>query len=319
MDFFGISSLELICIIFLGFAILGPVKLYQLFIEILRKYKSLSDKALEIIYGDLSAASNTLEQRNTRSDQEEQCTLMYSKEQRLETVNDSEEKMTLVEHLEELRERFIKSSVASIITTLFSFSFSDRIVRILMQPLGSPDSLRSSAPTEAIEIFTKTALFAGIILAMPVWLYQIIQFIVPALRTEEKRYLYVFTLIASLSFLLGVCLAYFAVLPFVLKYLFSFGTGFVLYDWEISKYISFVTRLLLLVGIMFEMPLIVFLLKKINVIDLGQLSFRHPIAILLAFVIACAITPGTAFFVDIVLTIGLLMLYEIGILLAKLT
>lgn len=229
----------------------------------------------------------------------------------------AEAKMTIIEHLEELRGRLIKSVIALVITTLFSLIFTQRILQILIAPAGGikPIFLR---PTEMFITYMKVALLSGAALAMPVIVYQFIRFVLPALKPGEKRYLIIIIPGATLSFLLGLAFAYFAMLPFALRYLLTFGGDLVEAKWAIAEYISFVTTLLFWVGVVFETPLLIFFLAKIGVITPQMLSRYRKYAILAIAVIAAVITPTPDPFNMMVVMVPLLILYEVGVLLAKL-
>ena len=225
--------------------------------------------------------------------------------------------MTIIEHLEELRSRLIKSIIALVITTLFSLFFTRRILQILIAPAGDikPIFLR---PTEMFITYMKVALLSGVALAMPVIVYQLIRFVLPALMPQERRYLTIIIPGATLSFLVGLAFAYFAMLPFALRYLLSFGGDLVEAKLAIAEYITFVTTLLFWAGAVFETPLLVFFLAKIGVITPQMLSRYRKYAILAIAVIAAIITPTPDPFNMMVVMVPLIVLYEIGVLLAKL-
>lgn len=165
-----------------------------------------------------------------------------------------EKRMTLIEHLEELRGRLIKSAIALAVTTLASLIFTGRLLKILVAPAGiKPIFLR---PTEMFVTYMRVALISGTALAMPVIVYQMLRFVLPALKPHERRYLYIIVPGATFSFLLGLAFAYFAMLPFALRYLLSFGGNIAEAKWAIGEYISFVTKLLFWVGVTFELSLI---------------------------------------------------------------
>ena len=227
-----------------------------------------------------------------------------------------EKRMTVVEHLEELRGRLIKSVIALAVTTLLSLIFTGRLLEILVAPAGiKPIFLR---PTEMFVTYMRVALIAGTALAMPVIVYQMIRFVLPALKPHERRYLYIIVPGATFSFLLGLAFAYFAMLPFALRYLLSFGGNIAEAKWAIGEYISFVTKLLFWVGVTFETPLLVFFLAKLGVVTPEMLARYRKYAIVAIAVLAAVITPTPDPFNMMVVMVPLLILYEIGVLLAKL-
>ena len=228
-----------------------------------------------------------------------------------------ERQLTIIEHLEELRDRLIKSVIALTVTTLFSFIFARRFLEILIAPMGETPPV-SSSPTTSIVVFTKVALISGVALAMPVLVYQLIGFIAPGLTSQEKRYLYFVLPGATLSFVIGVAFAYFVMVPTAIPFLKGFLSDIIEPNWFIDKYISFITSLLLWVGISFETPLLIFFLAKLGIVTPAALSRNRKYAILVISVLAAIITPTPDPFNMILVMLPLILLYEIGILLAKL-
>jgi len=228
-----------------------------------------------------------------------------------------ERKLTLIEHLEELRDRLIKSAIALTITTLFSFVFTKQFLEILIAPMGETPPV-SPSPTANIIVFTKVALISGVALAMPVLVYQLISFIAPGLTAQERRYLYLVLPGATVSFVVGVTFAYFVMLPAAIPFLEGFLSDIIKPSWFIDRYISFVTSLLFWVGLSFETPLLIFFLAKLGIVTPAVLSRYRRYAILIIAVIAAVATPTHDPFNMILLMMPLILLYEIGILLAKL-
>jgi len=228
-----------------------------------------------------------------------------------------DKQMTIIEHLEELRGRLIKSVIALAITTLLSFAFTKQFLEVLIAPMGSTLPV-SASPTTTIVVFTKVALISGLALAMPVLVYQLIRFIAPGLTPQEKRYLYLILPGATFSFIMGAAFAYFVMLPTAIPFLKGFLSDIVEPNWFIDRYISFVTSLLFWVGLSFETPLVIFFLAKLGIITSATLSRYRKYAILVVAVIAAVITPTPDPFNMILVMAPLILLYEIGILLARL-
>jgi sec-independent protein translocase protein TatC len=155
-------------------------------------------------------------------------------------------------------------------------------------------------------------------LAMPVLVYQLISFIAPGLTRQEKRYLYFVLPGATISFVAGAAFAYFIMLPTAIPFLKGFLSDIIEPNWFVDKYISFITSLLFWVGLSFETPLLIFFLSKLGIVTPAVLSRYRKYAILVIAVLAAVITPTPDPF-NMVLVMGpLILLYEIGILLAKL-
>ena len=225
--------------------------------------------------------------------------------------------MTIVEHLEELRDRLIKSVIALTVTTLLSFVFAKRFLEILIAPMGETPPV-SASPTTNIVVFTKVALISGVALAMPVLVYQLISFIAPGLTRQEKRYLYLVLPGATISFVIGAAFAYFVMVPTAIPFLKGFLRDIIEPNWFIDRYVSFITSLLFWVGLSFETPLLIFFLAKLGIVTSASLSQYRKYAILVVAVIAAVITPTPDPFNMMLVMVPLILLYEIGILLSKL-
>jgi sec-independent protein translocase protein TatC len=225
--------------------------------------------------------------------------------------------MTLIEHLEELRERLIKAVVAIVVATVISLAFTGQFLRILIAPLGGakPQILH---PTEGIVMYFKVALIGGLILAMPVIVYQVARFVIPGLTSTEKRYLYILIPGATLLFAAGVAFASFVMLPFALPFLQGFGSEFATPGYTLDYYISFVTTFVFWIGIVFETPLVVATLARLGIVSPQQLSRFRKYSIVLNAIIAAVVTPTPDPFNMMLVMIPLVILYELGALLARL-
>jgi len=228
-----------------------------------------------------------------------------------------ERQASIIEHLEELRDRLIRSVIALTVTTVFSFVFAKRFLQLLVVPMGGTSPV-SSSPTTNIVVFTKVSLISGVALAMPVLVYQLVSFVAPGLTRQEKRYLYFILPGATLSFVVGVAFAYFVMLPTAIPFLKGFLGDIIQPNWFVDKYVSFVTSLLLWVGLSFETPLLIFFLAKLGIVTPAALSSNRKYAILIIAILSAVITPTPDPFNMILVMVPLIALYEIGILLAKL-
>ena len=228
-----------------------------------------------------------------------------------------ERQLTIIEHLEELRDRLIKSVIALTFTTLFSFIFAKRFLEILIAPMGETPPV-SSAPTTNIVVFTKVALISGVALAMPVLVYQLIGFIAPGLTRQERRSLFLVLPGATLSFVIGVAFAYFIMVPTAIPFLKGFLSDIIEPNWFIDRYISFVTSLLLWVGLSFETPLLMFFLAKLGVVTPQGFAQARRVVIVGAAAGAAIITPTTDPVNMLLVMVPFMALYELGILLARL-
>ena len=228
-----------------------------------------------------------------------------------------ERQSTIIQHLEELRDRLIKSAIALTVTTVFSFVFAKQFLQLLVAPMGGTPPV-SSSPTTNIVVFTKVSLISGVALAMPVLVYQLIGFIAPGLTRQEKRYLYFVVPGATISFVVGIAFAYFVTLPTAIPFLKGFLGDIIQPNWFVDKYISFVTSLLFWIGLSFETPLLIFFLAKLGIVTSEALSRNRKYAVLVIAVLSAVITPTPDPFNMILVMAPLILLYEIGILLARL-
>ncbi|HEU0288951.1 MAG TPA: twin-arginine translocase subunit TatC, partial [Nocardioidaceae bacterium] len=204
--------------------------------------------------------------------------------------------MTLIEHLRELRSRIVRSVVAIILATIVSFFFYNQIFELLTKPFtttvnqlardeGLEAQLTLTGVADAFTLQLKTCLVAGIVISSPYWLYQIWAFIVPGLHPRERRWTRVFAAIAGPLFLLGVAIGYY-VLPKGLSILLDFTPADVSNLIEVSRYLSFILRMLLVFGIAFEIPLFVVLLNLAGVVTGRQLGRFRAWIILGTFIFA---------------------------------
>ncbi|MCD6554342.1 MAG: twin-arginine translocase subunit TatC [Chloroflexi bacterium] len=226
-----------------------------------------------------------------------------------------EQGMSILEHLAELRTRLLRALIALGLCTLLSFAFARPLMRFLIAPMGDNPPV-ALTPTEAISTFMKVALIAGVTLAMPVIVYQMMRFVTPGLTPREKRYLFVVVPGATLSFVVGVAFAYFVMLPAAVPFLQNFLSDIVRQQWAIGKYIAFVTALIFWVGVSFEAPLLIFFLAKLRIVSARMLWRNFRYAIIAIAILAAVITPTPDPF-NMALVMGpLIVLYLVGVVLA---
>ena len=239
----------------------------------------------------------------------------------MQTTGNEEEfegkKLTIIEHLDELRQRLIYSVLALLVATAASFAFTGKLMEILLIPSGGikPVFLK---PTEMFITYFKVALIGGAALAMPVIVYQVIRFVAPGLKPSEKKYLFIVIPGASFLFILGITFGYLVLLPFALRYLLTFGGDIASAFISIGEYISFVTTLLLWMGVAFELPLVIVFLAKLRIVNQKQLRGYWKYALVGAFIVAAIITPTPDPFNQSLVAVPLYLLYEVGVLFSRL-
>ncbi len=233
---------------------------------------------------------------------------------------EEELQMTLVEHLAELRDRLVKSAIGIGICTVIAFFFTPWLFeRMIAMAPDTVKTLYFREPAEGFLTFFQVALMSGIGLSSPWVGFQILAFVVPALTRREKRLLYSFLPLVIVFFILGALFGYFVTVPFALKYLLTFTVGGLIQPLiDVGAYISFITTFLLWMGLAFELPIIIFFLTKIGLVNVARLNSYRKYAILAAFVLAAVITPTPDPLNQCLVAIPLWLLYEVGIVLSRL-
>jgi sec-independent protein translocase protein TatC len=228
--------------------------------------------------------------------------------------------MTILEHLEELRARIIKAGLAVIVGMVISAVWlSGRVLEWLIAlGLGAGSGLQNINPPAVFFEYMKITVFAGVAIAMPVIIYQALMFVLPALTPQEKRYAFVIVPGSALCFVAGVAFGYYVLLPTALGFLQSFAGQYVATNWDISLFLGFVTTLLFWKGVAFQTPLVVFILVRLGVVSAARLGRYRKYALLVAFVIAAIITPTPDPITQTLVGVPLYLLYELGLLLARL-
>ena len=229
----------------------------------------------------------------------------------------AEGRAPFMEHIKELRNRILYAAISVALGLGVGMIFGNQILYLLKLPAGDID-LVTLTLVEPVSAYFKVSLTAGVILAMPFLVYQLIAFIAPGLTPKEKRMIFTFLPAITFMFLGGVAFAYFIALPPSINFLYNFNRDVATSMPSLSNYISFVTRILLVIGLVFETPLIVMALARLGVVSPQWLSARRKWWILLAFVIAAVATPTPDPVNMCIVAIPLILLLELGILLAHL-
>ena len=230
------------------------------------------------------------------------------------------EAMTLREHLDELRRRLIIAAVFVALATMAAFVFRDPILAFLLEPgFGQRDE--KPIATEVLEVVGvtfKVTLMAGFAAALPVVLYQAVRFVSPGLTGRERAYLVILIPGVLLAFAAGAAFAYYVLLPPALAFLFEFGSANVDPEIRVASYVNVVTSLMFWMGVMFQLPIAMFLLARLGVVSPQWLGRFRRYAVVLAFVAAAVITPTFDPVNQTLVAVPIVVLYEVGILLARL-
>ena len=224
--------------------------------------------------------------------------------------------VSFLDHLDEMRSRVIKSLVAIGIGTLFAFFINDQILNVLVFPyeVALPGTdLAYFRPTEAFSLVMRISLFAGVILASPVILYQSWRFLAPALTSREKKWAFPMTAIFVALFLGGVVVGYYA-LSRGLGFLLGFGGDRLEPVIGAEFYLSFAMRFILAFGIAFEFPVFIFGAAAFGAVTSLQLRHTRRWAVLIIVIFAAVITPSGDPLTLLLLAVPMYVLYEIAIL-----
>jgi len=222
--------------------------------------------------------------------------------------------LSLLEHLNELRVRLTWAVAALLVGTVISFVFAEDILLFLLEPYGG--LLQTLRPTEGIETFFKVALVSGFILAMPIILYEFWLFVSPGLTSQERRYVYIFIPAALVMFLLGILFAWYVLVPAAVSFLATFMPEIFHTEWTSSEYIGFILAMLFWLGLSFQMPIIVYVLSRVGLVNGPALRKQWRVAIVAVAVLAAAITPSIDPVTMMLTMAPLLLLYLLSILLA---
>ena len=219
-----------------------------------------------------------------------------------------------MDHVEELRRRLLISLIALMVGVVVSLFFGEKFVQLLTYPIGGLQKLQSIEITENLGVYMKVSLLAGVILAFPVILYELLLFILPGLKPQEKRFVLFSIPMATIFFVSGVAFSFLVMLPAALPFLTNF-LG-VQTNPRLSSYISFVTNLLFWVGVSFEMPLFIYVLARFGVITPQGLLHYWRQAIVIIAILAAVITPTVDPVNMSLMMAPLIVLYFISILFA---
>ncbi len=242
---------------------------------------------------------------------------------KLETPDD---RMTLTQHLTELRTRIIRSVLAVIVGIIVMLAFYDQVLDFMRRPyeqlckdnpkLRGHCELQFLGPLEGFGTRLSICTYGGIILAMPVILWQIWRFIVPALHAKEKKYAIPFILSSIILFLMGATVAYLTLTP-ALDFLISWAGSDVQANFQVSKYVSLFGLMLAAFGITFEFPVLLVFLQLVGVLSPQTLMKQWRYAIVIIFVIAALITPSGDPYSMMAMAAPMSLFYGIAVLIGR--
>lgn len=233
-----------------------------------------------------------------------------------------EKKMPFLAHLEELRWVILKAFFAFLATSALGLIFSPQLFRWLKRPLQNllPEGRHfiATTPFETYTAYLMVAMVFGLLLASPLFFYFIWAFLAPGLNRKEKKGVLPLALLCGLLFVGGALFGYFVVFPAGFRFAVGILQGTdVFFLPKVSDYLSFSLRLLLAFGLIFELPLFLFLLGRLRLVQVQQLRKARKYVVVGIFLVAGILTPGPDVLSQILMALPLLVLFEAGILLVR--
>lgn len=227
----------------------------------------------------------------------------------------------ILQHLVELRQRLVRVLIGFFLVFIALFHWSSNIYHLLAKPLL--DRLPAGASMIAIDVTApffvpmKVTMLVALLLSLPHTLYQIWAFVAPGLYSRERRLVFPLVISSVLLFFTGMAFAYFLVFPVIFAFMSAVTPSGVSMMTDIDKYLSFVMGMFIAFGVTFEVPVIVILLTRIDLVSVTQLRAARPYVIVGAFIVAAIVTPPDVLS-QTLLALPLWLLYELGIISARL-
>jgi len=224
---------------------------------------------------------------------------------------------TFWEHVEEFRQTVIKILLTVAVGTVCSLIFYEQVMHVLTQPFYLTEKehchLVMLAPTDGLVMVLKTCFWVGIVISSPIWMYCLLQFIAPALRSHERNVVAPFFLLSLAFLILGLLFAFFVAIPFANQYLNAFNAGLGKNLWTLPHYIDYTLLLLLANALAFELCVIVLFLVHYGIFSSQDMIAKRKAVIIGIFILAAVLTPPDVF-TQMMLAIPLIAFYEVAIL-----
>lgn len=235
-------------------------------------------------------------------------------------MTDDDEKLPFTAHLDELRSRLIVSFIAIGVGFCVSYFFKEQIFDILMRPLKAVlpvgQKMIYTGLPEAFFTYLKVSLLSGLMIAIPVVLYQFWMFVAPGLYEKEKRLMWPIVLLSSFFFLGGALFGYFIVFPYGFEFFLGFSNDTIQALPSMREYLSFSAKLLVAFGLAFELPLVLTFMARLGIVSVEFLKKQRKYAILIFFAGAAMLTPPDVV-TQVMLAVPLMFLYELSIIGAR--
>lgn len=226
--------------------------------------------------------------------------------------------MTFWDHLDELRGVIVRCMVVTLLFMVVAFVFKDEVFAIVLYPKEDSLQLINTAVTGQFVMHMMVSFYIGLIGAMPYILYQLFHFIAPALYQQERRIVIHLVLSGYLMFALGVAFSYFVIIPFTLRFLGNYQVSSEIGNLiSLESYIDTIVMLSLMLGIVFELPVVSWLLGRFGIVNAGLMrKFRRP-ALLAIVILSAIITPTSDAFTLLLVSVPVYLLYEVSILVVR--
>jgi len=233
----------------------------------------------------------------------------------------SDVEMSFLDHVEELRWRIIYAIIGILIFTIAAWIFIDPLIEIvLLKPARDANaSLQNLRPFGQLFLYVQVAIIIGIVASLPNIFYQLWQFIAPALKKRERKYILWIVFFSTFCFLAGIAFAYFVMLPLAMKFAAQFGTAEISNKFAIDEYMSIIISVMLAAGVVFELPMISFFLSKLGILTPKFMRKYRRHAIVIILILAAFLTPGADPVSQVILAVPLVLLYEISIFISKIS
>lgn len=230
--------------------------------------------------------------------------------------------MSFLEHLEELRWRLIKCVIAVIVGAAVAYAYSDWLFTIIWRPLqiASPGiKLHFFKVAEAFGTRLKLSTVAGLLAALPIVIFQIWRFVLPGLYSREIKIVYPIVFFSTIFFVIGVAFCYIYMMPWGLKFLLNQAPPNTEATLMIGDYLNFFIWMVLSFGVVFQLPVVAYFLGKIGLLTSKFLASGRRYAIIIIAIVAAVVTPQPDFISQALLFVPLYILYELSILIVKIT
>jgi sec-independent protein translocase protein TatC len=229
-------------------------------------------------------------------------------------------KMSFLEHLDELRKRIVQACLGVAVGVLVGFAFINPIVNFILKPtqrvLPAGSRMIYTQPGEAFGLYVQIGLIVGVILAAPWIMYQVWLFIAPGLYANEKKLAVPFVLLSTAGFVGGALFNHYIVFPWMISFFASFNTADLVFLPRLEDVFDLYTKMLIGMGLVFQMPTIVYFLAKMRLVTARFLWRHFKYAILIIFIVAAVITPSGDMITQTIFAAPMVGLYVLSILIA---